>query len=296
MLGRNDEDLPLDFWLNTAENIRKFASEKVSLMLWGGEPLLYKNIVPLVKELKKRDFRLTIVTNGTLIDQYPDLLSEYIDTVHISVDGGRELHNQVRGEGVFEKLEKNLKYLENRKGKLIFLTTISDANVKEMAQLPHKLAKLSPDGIVLQPLMYLNSKEIEEYQELSRKYFKCEYAGLQSWHREDDGEYLKELFRQIELVKRENYSVPVNFTPHKYHVEQAETPHCEAPFNRIHVQYDGEVGFCTDYFGFSAGNLLKNSLEEIFFGEKVQTYRRMISDDKLPICRHCPWRLQKLIR
>ena len=41
-----------------------------------------------------------------------------------------------------------LKLLKNRRGKLNFLVTVSDCNVKNLSRLPFDLAELGPDRIV----------------------------------------------------------------------------------------------------------------------------------------------------
>ena len=60
----------------------------------------------------------------------------------------------------------------------------------------------------------------------------------------------------------------------------------------MHIRHDGEVGFCTDYFGFSAGNVREQSLAAIFSGDRAERFRAAVRAHALPICRHCPWRDQ----
>ena len=122
----------------------------------GGEPLLYSGFPRLARRLKEEGFRVAAVTNGTLIDRMPELLCEYPDVIHLSIDGFGAVHDAVRGSGVFDRVRRNLELIRERRGKLIFLTTVSDANVAELAELPEQLAELGPDEIVLQQLMYLS--------------------------------------------------------------------------------------------------------------------------------------------
>ena len=84
----------------------------------------------------------------------------------------------------------------------------------------------------------------------------------------------------------------MEFTGHVYPRLNDEAPPCEAPFCRVHIRHDGAVGFCTDYFGFSAGNITERPLEEIFRGERAELFRAAVRENALPTCRHCPWRLQ----
>ncbi|UKI30871.1 MAG: hypothetical protein L6W00_23815 [Lentisphaeria bacterium] len=40
-----------------------------------------------------------MVTNGTLIDRFAPVLREFLDVIHVSVDGMEEAHDRVRGRG-----------------------------------------------------------------------------------------------------------------------------------------------------------------------------------------------------
>ena len=293
------KELTLQKWLSLAEELQECAGNiPVSIMLWGGEPLLYSFFDDLANELHRRSIRLGIVTNGTLIDRHLKVLATCIDSIHISVDGMREAHNAVRGAGVFEKLHENLVMLNPiRRGQLTFLTTLTEVNLSvkgQLAELCHQMITLGPDAITLQPLMYLSSNEIKEFRNYCRTHFLCDYEQLQVWQRDDDREYLKLLRRELDILQTQQYPIPVTFTPHRYPAMEAELPHCEAPWTRVHIRYDGEVGFCTDYFNFSAGNVMETSLHEIFYGQKAELFRKAVAQNQLATCDHCPWRRQKL--
>jgi MoaA/NifB/PqqE/SkfB family radical SAM enzyme len=292
MLASEVCELPVELWLKLAEEIKTMSPRTPELMLWGGEPLLYPGFDDLAAELHKRGFKLGMVTNATLLHEHLDAVAENIDSINISVDGTRTGHDAMRGNGVFDKLSANLKLLNpRRKGKLTFLTTVSDLNVKGISQLPFELAKLGCDEIVLQPLMYLTGEEIASYRSYSCQNWQKDYPELAAWQREEDAAYLTELRKELETVQKTAYPLPVRFTPHRY-PSMEECPPCRAPWHRVHIRHDGEVGFCTDYFGFSAGNIQKNTLREIFYGERAALYRKAVEDNALTTCDHCPWRLQ----
>jgi radical SAM protein with 4Fe4S-binding SPASM domain len=142
--------------------------------------------------------------------------------------------------------------------------------------------------------MYLAPKDIEEYREYSRRHFGCDYPELNGWRREDDDKYLAVLKEEKEKIAMERYPLPVYFMPHTY-PENPEAHHCGNAWTRVHIRHDGEVGFCTDYFGFSAGNILQNTLTEIWRGERAELFRRAVETDSLAICRHCPWHMQRTL-
>ncbi len=297
MLASEAQEMPPDKWLELAGELKELADEagvQPSVFLWGGEPLLYPDFDRLAEELHADGFHLSMVTNGTLLDKHAECVKRCIDTVFISVDGIGAVHDAVRGEGVFARLSDNLKLLAGCRGKLVFLTTVSDCNVKEFAGLPEKFARMGADGVVFQPLMYLNADEIASYREYSCRNFNCDYPELEAWLREEDAEYQQTLGESLDRMRHTEYPVPVKFTPHVYPEGRRDVPHCDAPFRRIHIRHDGETGFCTDYFGFSAGSVKNHSLKDIFYGQRAELFRQAVRDNALSCCNHCPWHLQKL--
>lgn len=137
------------------------------------------------------------------------------------------MHDAVRGSGVFDRVRRNLELIRERRGKLIFLTTVSDANVAELAELPEQLAELGPDEIVLQQLMYLTPVEIAAYRKFSVENFGCDYPELEAWRREDDAAYLAMLRRQLAALAKRSHPVPVRFTPHSYPDRLPDAPACQ---------------------------------------------------------------------
>ena len=295
MLAAEERELAVETWMNAAaalEESARAAGVTPEVMLWGGEPLLYRGFAELAGPLSARGFRVGMVTNGTLIDRFAPVLREELDVIHVSVDGMEEAHDRVRGRGVFARMRRNLELLRDRRGQLVFLTTISDANVAGLAELPFRLAELGPDRIILQQLMYLSRAEIQAYRDYSLRQFGCDYPELEAWHREEDADYLARLAEELTKIRETKYPVPVDFTGHVYPRPNGDAPPCEAPLCRVHIRHDGAVGFCTDYFGFSAGNITEQPLAEIFRGARAELFRTAVREHALPVCRHCPWRVQ----
>ena len=285
--GNGDGDLPLSFWLDVAAQLKAISPlMSPTVTLWGGEPLMYASFDELAKSLKERGFRLGLITNGTLLDRHLEAVS-MMDDIHISIDGREELNDAVRGVGTFAKIKRNLELLRPFKGHLYCLVTISDKNVDELADIPDQLAELRPDAVTMGQLIYLSGDEIASYRQYSRDRFGCDAAELEGWRRDDDHDYLARLSRSVAEFNRRSCATPASFTPHT-----RQKACCRQPWKRIHVRHDGEVGFCTDFFSFSAGNLREQGLAEIFHGERAELFRQAVEAGALSTCDHCPWRLQ----
>ena len=92
-----------------------------SLELYGGEPLLDDNQAIVEKILffaKKKNLNITIVTNGTTLDKYFNLLKdlkENIEMIQITLDGVQAVNDKRRkfttGEGSFNLIINNISQL-----------------------------------------------------------------------------------------------------------------------------------------------------------------------------------------
>jgi organic radical activating enzyme len=75
------------------------------VMLTGGEPLLHRNLWALCKQLQALGIRITLVTTGLLIDRHAADIAASVDTVVISLDGDREIHDAIRRvKGGFDRI------------------------------------------------------------------------------------------------------------------------------------------------------------------------------------------------
>jgi len=72
------------------------------LLVSGGEPLLHREFRELNDYLAQKDLRTVLLSNGTLID--PETAASLrFKEVQVSLDGMREAHDFIRGEGNFER-------------------------------------------------------------------------------------------------------------------------------------------------------------------------------------------------
>lgn len=96
-----------------AEAIRRLHVQRV--MLTGGEPLLHRNLWALCGALQALGIRLTLVTTGLLIDNHAADIAASVDTVVISLDGPRDVHDAIRRvKGGFDRIAKGVTALRGQ--------------------------------------------------------------------------------------------------------------------------------------------------------------------------------------
>ncbi len=89
------DELSLDEIDKIINDIKAF---KPNVTLFGGEPLLYSNWEKVVSRIKEEGMRCNIITNGILLEKYASsIINLGVDEIIFSLDGPREVHDEVRG-------------------------------------------------------------------------------------------------------------------------------------------------------------------------------------------------------
>lgn len=82
-LNNSKVELTTEQWIET---IDKLASNGVSsFIITGGEPLIRKDLIDILKHINKLGLKASLLTNGTLLNKNHDIL-ELLDTVTVSLD------------------------------------------------------------------------------------------------------------------------------------------------------------------------------------------------------------------
>lgn len=92
-----------------------------NLTFTGGEPLLYSNIIGLLKFAKEKGIKSKIITNGEILAQNPESreIYDYLDSITLSIDSV--------DKGINEKLGRGTNHFEHIK---TVLDTLKDINIK----------------------------------------------------------------------------------------------------------------------------------------------------------------------
>ena len=115
-----------------------------AIQISGGEPLLRKDIIAIVKAIKQSDGLpyLILVTNGVLLNEsnYSQLHEAGVNQFSVSLDFPDERHDDFRRHrGLFKHLEQTIpKLAEFGYGDIILNTAITRANLKEVLPLAQK--------------------------------------------------------------------------------------------------------------------------------------------------------------
>ncbi len=100
-----------------------------SINVSGGEVLLRADALEIFRHANEMGFRWGISTNGILMtEDIARSLKRYgISSVHVSLDGPREIHNKIRGPN-FDKVINSIKILKKNDIKVTAVTVINQIN------------------------------------------------------------------------------------------------------------------------------------------------------------------------
>ncbi len=143
------DQMPLEEALGSAEE-----ADAPIVSICGGEPLMYKHIVPLTKGLIERRRHVQICTNALLLERFVKQVepSPYL-SFNVHIDGMRETHDRVVDRnGVFDTCVRMIKMLKAKGYRVQTNSTIfRETGADEIEELIKMLGGLGVDGMLLTP-------------------------------------------------------------------------------------------------------------------------------------------------
>lgn len=118
-----------DFWKNSDPNEIVITKEKIkeilkdgwnmgfsTYVLWGGEPLMVKDLGFFLKTAKDIGYKTSMCTSGYLLKERYDDIKDNIDIIIISLESTGEKHNRTRRTPkLFEKIVEGIELFKNQK-------------------------------------------------------------------------------------------------------------------------------------------------------------------------------------
>lgn len=288
------------------EDIISFLSKipqdfRKDLVISGGEPMLYKDIVTICKDLFELGFKITLITNGTVRhDLYVEIV-DYIETIQISFDGSnKEIHDRLRGTGNFEKTIKGLHMAQKIGFKGIVVSFVpTKLNYKDLPNLPTLLEKCEVSAIHISELFYSGRAthgddelhvEYEEMKgvidtfisEVTKINRNIEY--YRRLHKPKATEFQIRQYLQVSMPETYGRS-PWNMNAKtKYRVKNID---CGLGRGTISINYDGSIYPCSKlhFKELSLGNINDEITEILIESEKLA--RLASVDDADSECYNC---------
>jgi radical SAM protein with 4Fe4S-binding SPASM domain len=284
--------------------------------IWGGEPTMWKPLLPLFQELAKHKLKGSIVTNAQDLDRIiEDLIATgALSVLFLSLDGwDSESQNIMRSPargGKSDNFEKTMAIIakvdaiKKRKNLLtplvVPISVISNHNFSHLADI-HRLVL---DTAQLHPF-YFGWFIPEERAALHEKVFEQrfgfkpdKYRGyLKSCFNDVDPGVTAAQIREIRQMSKGRSCVP-QFLPdigteaeikryYSDHAWHCGYPDCESIYYIAEISPDGRVTPCRDYQDFTAGNINTQSFYDVWNGKEFKKFRREMKKGLMPVCTRC---------
>jgi radical SAM protein with 4Fe4S-binding SPASM domain len=282
----------------TADRIKEIIAElgemgTKKIHISGGEPLLRPQIPEFVELAASLDIKVTITTNGTLVDKSKAkrLVEGGLRGVNISIDSpNRKMHEKIRGvEGAFKATIKAVRLFQRyrHKGKLSIRinTVVSRTNYQTLESLPDLAHELGADGINLIPvddhcgeILSMRKRDIQIFNE-------------------EIGSRIAERALALGLIVSDEEAFPFGRTEFEVRLGRAgryalgyyDSHPCYAPWTHSLIDFNGNVYICcmTRERIPPLGNINTQSFKEIWESLPYQRIRLKMHPPVLNACRRC---------
>ncbi|MCK4553261.1 SPASM domain-containing protein [Candidatus Pacearchaeota archaeon] len=227
---------------------------KIVILSFFGEPLLDKTLIEKIKYAKEKNLSVAFYSNASLLTEKwaEDLINSGLDSITISFDG--------YSKEVYEKIRRGLKF------------EVVKNNILNLIKLKNKLKAKNPEINLVLVELEENKHEIKKfYEEWKNKVENINIINMRNWADEIEKKGTKESFHFNYKLKR--------------------TP-CALIWQKMVVDWNGDVVLCCDDWNHSIvlGNLKKQSIEEIWKGDKLKKIREVHvkrNFSKIPLCAKC---------
>lgn len=244
----------------------------VNVVITGGEPLVYPNLIKIIKKYRRSSYDIHICTNGIKISEMATEISEVADHVMVSLDSNvPEIHDSIRGvNGVFERAVEGIKKLKSLGVSVHTQSVITDKNIDHIDKVyEFSVKELGCDhlaqpvhnevGTKLAPLEGMNfdkeevNKKCVLLSKLAKKYL--------------DVSWLQEVY----------YGLTRHFLIDPNRLSWMKCP--VAGKDLLFVDPDGKVSPCETRRDVNLGNLRDTDLKTIL-DEEVPKFRKRLKTEK----------------
>lgn len=263
-----------------------------------GEPLLNRELAPMIAHLKERGIYVVFNTNAALLTRrrQVSLIEAGLDELRVSLDGSTpETYLKVRGIPAFDRVAENVAEMVKTKRSLgattprvsLWVTGLRE-NLSELPDVIDIAARIGVDEVYLQRMVFGFGDDALASEEQSI------FTGYR-----DEAEAI------VAEAERRATSLGVSFrgadalSPRESIVERPAEPEpwraCSRPLRLAYVTAQGTALPCciapfTDapYASITLGNYLQDGVDAVWNGAAYDQFRAALYSSEPPAaCRHC---------
>jgi radical SAM protein with 4Fe4S-binding SPASM domain len=271
-------NLDLDQWRAIIKHLKKNTKVK-NISVSGGEPLMYRDLIPLIKTVKSFGISVNLLTNGSLVTAKiaDDLVSCGVNLFEVSIVAhNSRLHREIVGTDNFEKVASGVRNIKKSGGSIVGVFVANSKNIGFYKEIVDYMIYLGCDALMfnrMNPACSAHLELIPQKDELEEA-----IAYLDKFSQKYD-------FQVISSVPIPPCVVDMN----KY----KNIGHGYCPLggksSYYTIDFSGNVRVC-NHSSEILGNLLDTDLRDILESDGVKRFKTEISQhckscDKVDICK-----------
>ena len=215
-----------------------------------GEPFVNPDLVEEIEYAKKAGAGVGVITNGSLLDE--EKIKRLLEVEVDAIEYSIDAMDEEHYNIVRQGLDYNL---------------VKD-NVLKTVELRNKMNKKTAILVSV-----VNSPDEDEYVDATVEYWEARVDKV-----------ISRKFLRWGLIEEENQT--------DEYLSKKERVPCPFPFERLNIDTSGNVRFCGYDIEYNVvmGNVLENTIEEIWTGEKFTKWRQYHLNrefDKIEMCKNC---------
>jgi radical SAM protein with 4Fe4S-binding SPASM domain len=299
------ETVPLDVYKKMVDDI---SGIRPWIYIWGGEPFLYPDLLPLLTYMKQKRLLISVVTNGTRLARHAEALVDIgMDGLMLSVDGPREAHDVIRGvPGTFDTLMSAIGAIQEEKRKrgrrkpyITLVTTISKDNADKLEEIFDIGEEVGADLMLVYYAWFTTEEIGRRHEAVMQEKLGVIPTAWRGYLWSFDEIDPQAVVDSVKRIRSRKYSFPYLLIPNlkyedipRYYQEPANTfgyDRCVYPWIVTDIMPNGDVVPCRDYPDYVVGNIKEDSIADIFNGERYRRFRRALKESGglFPICARC---------
>jgi MoaA/NifB/PqqE/SkfB family radical SAM enzyme len=275
-------------------HISQFKKWKVrEILLSGGEPLMHSDLWKLCKLLKENKIKISLLSTGLLLKKNAQNVVKYCDEVIVSLDGSKEIHNQIRNiPQAFEKLEEGVKELKEIKPDFRvtarcvlqrlnyfdlenIIDTARDIGFNQISFLAADVSSIAfnrelPWDEDHKNKIVLTKEECTMFEQIVERSFLSRRTEYENGFIAESPDKMRKIVRHCKAL---------------YQLAEYASPPCNAPWVSVVIESNGDVMPC--FFHKPYGNIYDHSIDEILNSQQAIEFRRRLDVKNNPICKKC---------
>jgi Fe-coproporphyrin III synthase len=273
-----DNELTFDEILGVLDDLKE--NKLFNLNLFGGEPFCYPEIFELLKALNSYPMRVSILTNGTLIDEkaveYIKGL-RFLHIVQVSIDGSTsEIHDWQRGEGSFDRSIRAVKLMIEKDVPVTIKAIINSHNRRDIENMLKMALDMGLDGMDFgdavecgRAAVYSNDMSLEGrvYEEIMNNVFDLV-------KKYPDASIGGTLGQKVEMLTDFYRNGPGCGGRGTFST-------CPAGQNMLSIRSDGKVVPCSAFWTLVCGDVKEQPLRDIWDNSEILNRIRALADEDL---------------